>query len=106
MCATSYVSDYARDNFPNRYPGIFPNSAPPMQWPNQWPTPALVDPVEFQKLKAEVVELRKLLEAAKLFDDKTGQHECEQDEKVAFLKKLAKFVGVDLVDVLTKPKGG
>ena len=54
---------------------------------------------EFFKLKAEVEELRRLLMAAKKFDEETKQPDCEMDEKVAFVKKLAEYVGVDMKEV-------
>lgn len=54
---------------------------------------------EFDRLKKEVEELKLLLKAAQKFDEATGQPHCEQDEKIAFIKKIAEFVGVDLKDV-------
>lgn len=94
MCASSYIGDYARDFVPNRY--SFIPSAPGVHWPPLDTVPR----AEFEKLRLEVEELKKLLAAAQQFDVKTGQHECEQAEKIAFLKKLAEFVGVDLTEVL------
>jgi hypothetical protein len=44
-------------------------------------------------------ELRKLLVAAKDFDVVTGQPDCEVDDKVALIKRLAELVGVDMSDV-------
>ena len=54
---------------------------------------------EFDALKAELESLKKLLAAAKKYDEETGQPECETEEKVALLKKLAQLVGVDLSSV-------
>lgn len=54
---------------------------------------------EFNALKKEVKELRKLLLAAKEFDEATGQADCEMDEKIEFIRQLADFVGVDLDEV-------
>ena len=51
---------------------------------------------EFEKLKIEIMELRKLIEAAKEFDVKTGQPDCEMQEKVELIRKIAKIVGVEL----------
>lgn len=54
---------------------------------------------EFDDLKKEVEELKKLLAAAKEYDKNTGQPDCEQGDKVEFIKRLADFLGVDLGDV-------
>ena len=44
--------------------------------------------------------LKDILVKAKLFDDETGQMDCEKVEKVAILKKVAKALDIDLDDVL------
>ena len=36
------------------------------------------------------------------YDEEYTEPHCEVDEKVAFIKKLAEYVGVDLTDVLPK----
>jgi len=54
---------------------------------------------EFEKLRYEVEELKALLKAAKRFDVNTGQQDCEHEEKIKIIRKVAEFVGVDIVDV-------
>lgn len=54
---------------------------------------------EFDRLRREMEELRRLLKAAKRFDEQTGQPHCELDEKVDMVKRVAKMVGVDMQDV-------
>lgn len=54
---------------------------------------------EFDDLKKEVEIMKDLLVRAKIYDEQTGQKDCEMDEKVAFLKKIAEFVGVSLEEV-------
>ena len=44
--------------------------------------------------------MKDILVKAKLFDDETGQMDCEKVEKVAILKKVAKALDIDLDDVL------
>jgi hypothetical protein len=110
MCVYSMIVDYERKWVPEHYPWYEPHTLPwnPLPFiPNDkngielpgTPPPGPT-PEEFDALKDEVKELRKLLQAAKEFDEATGQHDCEAEEKVRFIKDLAKFVGVDLSDVL------
>ena len=91
MCVVSAVGDNYRDRFTQ-------------QWPNwdkyvsTYEAPA-VTKEEFEALKAEVEELKKVLKAAKLFDEATGQANCEMDDKVELIKRLAETLGVDLEDL-------
>ena len=72
-------------------------------WPinpvNPFPAPSGPSQVEFDKLAAEVKALKKLLKAAQAFDEATGQKDCEQDEKVELLRRIAEHVGVDVSDL-------
>lgn len=98
MCFVSNIGRGWNDTFPDRYPWVSPYTQPAPV-----PMPAVIPGVsqdEFNRLKREVEELKKLLAAAKAFDAATGQPDCEMDEKVALIKKVAEFVGVDLSDVL------
>lgn len=54
---------------------------------------------DFEALKAEVEALKELLKAAKIYDEATGQTDCESPDKVAFLRMVAEFVGVDLEEI-------
>ena len=92
MCVVSNVGDYWKDRLPNTYPWINPNPSQPFLY-NQ-PTRE-----EFEQLKQEIQELKLLLKAALRYDEKTNQPHCEQEEKIALIKKLAEYVGVDLSDV-------
>jgi hypothetical protein len=73
--------------------------APP-HTPNVWTTTTTnfpeVSRVEFDALKRELESLKVLLTAARKYDAETGQKDCQKDEKVALLRKLAAFVGVEL----------
>ena len=90
MCVVSMVGDYYKDR---TYPTIWPNST------EAYPSP-VANKKEFDELKKSVEELKELLKAAKKYDEKLNEPHCETDEKVAFLKKVAEWVGVDLKDVL------
>lgn len=54
---------------------------------------------EFEALRSEVAEMKELLIAAKRIDEVTGQPDCEMEEKVDLLRRVAEAVGVDLGDV-------
>lgn len=92
MCVVSNVGDYWRDRLPNTHPWINPNPTQPFLY---------IQPTreEFEQLKREIQELKLLLQAAMRYDEKTNQPHCEQEEKIALIKKLAEYVGVDLSDV-------
>jgi hypothetical protein len=95
MCMVSAVGDNWKDTYPNRYPTFYP----PVTFPPLQTGPTLA---EFEALKKEVQELKIMLEAAKKFDEATGQKDCEMDEKVDLIKKVAEMVGVDLGEVFGK----
>jgi hypothetical protein len=103
MCTVSNVGDYWKDDFNKRWPNINPNVYP-LPDGTSWPTtPAGVRPFnsqeEIAKLRKEMEELKLLLLAAKRYDEKMGEPDCEMGDKVALIKKIAKLVGVDMKDV-------
>lgn len=98
MCVVSNIGDQWRDSFPNRWPNFVPNVTP-----NQTTWPKMdVTRDEFEALKREMEELKKLLLAAKRFDEATGQPNCEMDDKVKLITEIAKLVGVDVSEVFKK----
>lgn len=90
MCTVSNIGDWYGQHFPQKWPQFYPvpQSVPPK-----------VTAAEFEALRAEVRELKKLLEMAKKFDGATGQPNCEMAEKIKLIKAIAKLVGVELGDV-------
>lgn len=92
MCVVSNIGDSWPKTLPNKYPNSFPNP-----W-DGYKASEIIDVKrgEFEALKKEVQELKKLLKAAKEFDEKTGQPHCHMDEKVKFITDLAKILGVDM----------
>lgn len=113
MCTVSMVIDYYRDRMYPRWPHDYTvDHTWPKLPPYSPPTTAPIIPSEpetesasseqIEALREEIVELKKLLLQAKEFDDKTGQPECEDAEKVALVRKLAEFVGVDMEEVFAK----
>lgn len=89
----SNIGDGWKDQFPEKWPQFIP------QVPSEH-NKIIIQPgvsqSEFDALRKEVEELKKLLIAAKDFDKATGQPHCEMDEKVKLIKEIAKLVGVDL----------
>jgi hypothetical protein len=54
---------------------------------------------EFEKLKKEVEEMKQLLIKAKIYDEQNHEPNCEMEDKISLLKKIAELVGVDLKEV-------
>lgn len=107
MCVVSMIGDHYRDRWPDQYPWAQPWVLPPnggavtITWPS---TPA-VSREEFEALRRDVLEMKELLKKAKAYDERNNEPECEVDEKMDVLRRVAKLVGVDLDDVLGK-RGG
>jgi len=83
---------------------------------DKWTSPAIGLPItinpfapvsivgrdEFEALKKEVLEMKELLKRAKAYDEKNGEPDCEIDEKMDLLRRVAAMVGVNLDDVIRK----
>lgn len=93
VCSIQCRGDYYRDRSPWITPWITPQAP---VYPHFKDT---VTREEFNRLKEE---LKKVLKAAKIFDEATGQEDCELDDKVAVIKKAAELLGVDLEDIFNK----
>lgn len=96
MCIVSNVGDHYNDKWKER--DWYPNQ------PNTGPyvgtiTLEGVSRQEFDNLKKEVEEMKELLKMAKIIDDKTGQPDCEMEDKVAVLKAVAKALGISLEEI-------
>jgi hypothetical protein len=98
MCVVSMVTDQWTSPIPNK------------RWPGQiggtffYQGSQLNGPTreEFEALKKEVEELKKVLQAAKKYDEVTNQKDCEIEEKIQLVKRVAEFFGIDLSDVFKK----
>jgi len=101
MCAVSAVGDdWSRRD---RWPG----------WPAQIPFPTSIPEngtsfrvgqleKELAALRSQVEQMRAELEAAKQQDIENGTPDCEMEDKVIILKKIAQLVGVDLSKVFNE----
>lgn len=96
MCTVSMIGDHFNEKWQDikwpQYPNVLPNTVT-----HYVPSPSRA---EFEALKKEVLEMKELLKRAVKYDEDNGQPHCEQDEKIAMLKKIAGWVGVSLDDVL------
>jgi hypothetical protein len=94
MCAVSTVGDFYRPQFqPYIDQGTGGGGGGISQMFQQ------ISRAEFDELKRQVLDMKYLLIKAKEIDDKTGQPECEQEDKVKVLKTIAEALGVDLSEV-------
>lgn len=102
MCVVSMIGDYYNDKFR------------PQPWYPQQPLQPLNPSIpmefnlnvitreEFDALKRDVAEMKELLKRAKIYDEKNNEPDCEVDEKMEVLRKVAKMVGISLDDVIPK----
>lgn len=79
MCAVSAIVDYGRK-----------------QWRDVIDTIPTLPYVPYQpskeEMEAKLAAFMKLVEAARKFDEETGQPDCEDSEKVAWLARVMKTI--------------
>lgn len=78
MCTYSMIADHYAKTLPIYFPWEVTRS-------------------EFDALKKEVENMNALLAKAKKYDEEHNEPDCQMEEKVAILKKIAELVGVELV---------
>ena len=108
MCVYSLVGDHFRETIPTRpyWPAVAPVIYPAPNTAGAAGGTFVLQPLvpspsreEFDALKRDVEDMKKLLVRAIEYDKRTGQPDCETEEKIAFLRRVAEFVGVDLDDI-------
>jgi len=96
MCVVSMIGDHYNDKWKDfNFDKINPYSTGPYIEPT-------VSKKEFDALKKEVQEMKQLLIKAKIYDEQNNEPNCEMEEKVALLKRVAEMVGVDLNEIFKK----
>lgn len=101
MCVMSYVATDWNNREGQEWASVFKN----LQNPIPLTAPPYTSNIQpnyqhqIDDLRHEMEELKKLLLAAKEYDKNTGQPDCEMEEKVELIKRLAKLCGVDMQDV-------
>lgn len=104
MCVVSMVADHYMEKW-NGW----------INTPNGWPSVTIpfgdetddylpVSRAEYLALKNELEEMKKLLARAKEYDERTGQAECENGEKLKVLFAVADALGIDLAEVIERPE--
>lgn len=94
MCVVSMVGDHYREDWIQKWPTSYP-SVPFPGTDKTYPMEQ-VSRREFDELKKQVEEMVALLKRAKEYDERNGEPDCEMDEKMDLLRRVAKLVGVDL----------
>lgn len=98
MCVVSNIGDHykRRDGWPWEpiKPTIPVDPAIPPDFIEIWKDHT--KDAEINDLKKRVELLEELLQKGKKFDEENGEPECEMDEKVELLKRLANELGVEL----------
>ena len=104
MCMVSNIGDGWMRDAPKTYPWVAPLLPIHPQTDEREPIKigSDVSREEFEALKRDIEELKELLLAAKKYDEETGQPDCEVDEKVALIRKMAELVGVDISQVFSE----
>ena len=98
MCVVSNIGDHYTDWLPKKYPsqpwerGIaIPDGATKAE--------VVILQAEVERLRKDIEQMKKELAAAKKQDEEDGNPDCEMEEKVEILKRIAKAVGVDLSEI-------
>lgn len=93
MCTVSMIADHYGDRYRDNFKQIAGTG---------WAFTPPVTRAEFDALKRDVAEMKELLKRAKAYDERNNEPECETDEKMAKLRKMAELVGIDIDDVIGK----
>ena len=102
MCVVSNIGDYGRTMWPPvSTPTLLSGYTP---WASG-PSRTIVTPPYTGPTKEQFDELLILLRAGVRFDKATGQAHCEQEQKIGWLRDIAKTLGVDPVKVDEALKG-
>lgn len=101
MCVVSMIGDHFDDKWKDLKPFIpyqqdWNKNIQPINYHQK------VSREEFEALKKEVEEMKALLKRAKEYDEKNNEPNCEIEEKMKFLREVAKLVGVDLDEIFNK----
>lgn len=100
MCVVSMIGDHYNDKWKD-WKQVGPVTNIPV---NPLVFPAYATKEDIESLRKEVLEMKELLKKAIQYDIINNQKDCHNTDKLAFLKKVADLVGVDLKDILKDVK--
>lgn len=89
MCAASVILDYFYDKWRN--PPYQFREANVFEWPDDYYKQDIMVPPQ-----EEIEEFQKLYSSLKDYDEKSGQPDCELEEKKNKIKKLASELGIQI----------
>jgi hypothetical protein len=103
MCTYSNIGDIGRDMWPQPWgpkqePYKFPNITTLMPAPPYGGIP--INPPYNGPTKEQFEEFLQLMRQAKKFDKAMGHPDCEQGEKIKWIKELAEYLGCDVKDLI------
>lgn len=87
MCVVSMIGDHYSEKWREVWPQV---TTPTFQFE------LAVTRAEFDALKRDVEECKALLRRAKQYDKDNDEPDCEIEEKMELIRRVAKAVGVDL----------
>jgi len=90
MCTVSMIGDHFNNKWNQPY------------YQQTFTNLSSISKQEFDALKKEVEDMKQLLIRAKIYDEKNNEPNCEIEEKIETLRKIADLMGVDLNDVFKK----
>lgn len=96
------IGDYYRTSIPQQWGWTDKIHVQPAPEPFQ--VPDYVTKKELDELKKEMQQVKELLKRAKDYDAKNNEKDCEVEEKMEFLRKVAGLVGIDFDELLGKAK--
>ena len=103
MCAVSMIGDHFGQQIPQQYPWTQPGSggaggtSGTIIYQQTGPSQA-----DFDALKRDILQMKELLKKAKIYDEQTGQKDCEMEDKIKALRDIAVLVGISLDDIFTR----
>lgn len=95
MCVVSMIGDHYHNKW--RDPG-YQDLFKQITQPTHADLKKVEDKIE--ALRKEVKEMKELLKRAKIYDEKNNEPNCEIEQKLETLRKVAELVGVNLDELI------
>ena len=113
MCTYSNIGDIGQQMWPKPFPVLPFNPLHPYgELSKAVPMPGIDAPLPFSGIppfkpyngptKEQFEEFLKLMRQARKFDEAMGHPNCEQREKLEWMKGIAEYLGCDVSDLIPK----